>query len=83
MTDREKRQQYTRAYYEAHREEILASRKMAGSRPYKNTDAHRKAARAYYHRKVANETPEERAQRNAERRRKYLERKNEKNIGNQ
>ena len=69
--------------YEIARRLGIATNKVHFNGPYKNTDAHRRAARAYYHRKVANETPEERAQRNAERRRKYLERKETKNLENQ
>lgn len=74
--DKEKKKQYNRTYYEAHKNDILAARRLSDKkRVYANTDAHRKASRDYYHRRKSQESPEERAKRNEERRRKYYEKK--------
>lgn len=69
MTDKEKKSEYNRRYYESHKEVILASRKKAERKPVEvDVEAHRKAAREYYHRKKASMTPEELAARNTKRR---------------
>lgn len=69
MTDKEKKSEYNRRYYESHKEVILASRKKAERKPVEvDVEAHRKAAREYYHRKKASMTPEELTARNAKRR---------------
>lgn len=68
MTDKEKKSEYNRRYYESDKEVILASRKKAERKPVEvDVEAHRKAAREYYHRKKASMTPEELAARNAKR----------------
>lgn len=69
MTDKEKKSEYNRRYYESHKEIILASRKKTERKPVEvDVEAHRKASREYYHRKKASMTPEELAARNAKRR---------------
>ena len=69
MTDKEKKSEYNRRYYESHKADILASRRLAERKPVEvDVEAHRKAAREYYHRKKASMTPEELAARNARRR---------------
>ncbi len=69
MIDKEKKSEYNRRYYESHKEVILASRKKAERKHVEvDVEAHRKAAREYYHRKKASMTPEEREAMNFKRR---------------
>ncbi|MBQ8969202.1 MAG: hypothetical protein IJ064_05680 [Bacteroidaceae bacterium] len=70
MTDKEKKSEYNRRYYEKNKEKILAERKTQERKPSAPIDkeAHRKAAREWYHRKKASETPEEREARLEKRR---------------
>ena len=76
MEDKEKRREYNRRYYESHKADILATRRLYKSKPAKvNADAHRKASREYYHRKRASMTPEEIAELNANRRAKRKQEK--------
>ena len=50
--DKVKKSEYNRRYYEKHKAEILAKMKMAEKKPSPPIDkeAHRKAAREWYHR---------------------------------
>ena len=73
--DKEKKSEYNRRYYESHKADILANRKPGDKPAPSDPEAHRKASRDYYHRKVAAETPEERAARNARRRELYKSKK--------
>lgn len=69
MTDKEKKSEYNKRYYESHKADILESRKGKVRKPVVvDVEAHRKAAREYYHRKKASMTPEEREAMNAKRR---------------
>lgn len=70
MTDKEKKREYNRRYYELHKDGILAMRKLSGKKNPASVDkeAHRKAAREYYYRKKAAETPEQREERLEKRR---------------
>ena len=69
MTDKEKKSEYNRRYYEKNKEKIMANRKPSDkpSAPI-DKEAHRKAAREWYHRNKASETPEQREARLEKRR---------------
>lgn len=53
--DKDKKSEYNRRYYEKHKADILAKHKMAEKKPAPPIDkeAHRKAAREWYHRNKA------------------------------
>lgn len=54
------KQQYNHNYYERHKEEIKVAQKLRHTKPTSaSIEAHRKAARAYYHRKKEQKTLEE------------------------
>lgn len=79
--DKEAKRIYNRKYYEAHKGQIKAAHRLSPASPTTtNTDAHRKASREYYKRKIANESPEEREARLAERRKRYKDAKSLCNV---
>jgi len=74
--DKEAKRIYNRTYYEAHKEEIKASRRFSPAAPTAaSQEAHRRASRDYYRRKKEKETPEERQARLQKRRENYKNKK--------
>lgn len=70
--DKEAKRIYNRKYYEGHKGQIKAARRLLSSTPTPaSIEAHREASRNYYRRKKERETPEEREARLAKRREKY------------